>query len=219
MRGIMTNFTIEDTVSYLTQNRIFKDVDKKAIASVLTEHCTLMRYKKGDTVLSTDTPQRQLCLIIKGEARVSKGETVISHLNEGDIYGAAYLYNSSCFFENTVTAVTPLKVAIIEKEGVDRIIENDKTAAFNFIAYLSERVSFLNSKIEDYTQPTAEEKLLLYLEKNCETTSGKYEITVSMTELSDVLRISRASLYRVIEALEKSGKIVRNGKKIYLQKS
>ena len=55
------------------------------------------------------------------------------------------------------------------------------------------------------------------LAKSCCGSDDKCEITVSMTELSDVLRISRASLYRVMDSLEKSGKINRDGKKIYLQ--
>ncbi len=158
-----------------------------------------------------------LCLIIKGEARVSKGETVISHLKDGEIFGAAFLYNQSYEFENTVTALTPLKVVIIEKSGVDELIKCDSSISFNYISYLSERIGFLNSKIEGYTKPSAEEKLMLYLKKNADMNNGKCEISVSMTELSHVLQISRASLYRVIEALENQGKICRDGKKIYVK--
>ena len=106
----------------------------------------------------------------------------------------------------------------LEKAGVDKLISLDNTVSFNYITYLSQRVGFLNSKIEGYITPSAEEKLLLYLRKNCDENDGKCEISVSMTELSRVLHISRASLYRVIEALEKQGKICRDGKKIYLKK-
>ena len=158
-----------------------------------------------------------LCLIIKGEARVSKGETVISHLKDGEIFGAAFLYNQCYEFENTVTALTALKVVIIEKSGVDELIKSDSSISFNYISYLSERIGFLNDKIEGYTKPSAEEKLMLHLQKNADINNGKCEISVSMTELSHVLQISRASLYRVIEALEQQGKICRDGKKIYVK--
>lgn len=213
----MTKSTLNSTLSFLKQTRIFKDADEKILTSVLNTYGKSVSYAKNDIVFSRETYSPVLCLIIKGEARVSKGETVISHLKDGEIFGAAFLYNQSYEFENTVTALTPLKVVIIEKDGVDELIKCDSSISFNYISYLSERIGFLNSKIEGYTKPNAEEKLMLYLKKNADMNNGKCEISVSMTELSHVLQISRASLYRVIEALESQGKICRDGKKVYMK--
>ena len=213
----MTKSTLNSALNFLKQTRIFKDADEKILTSVLNTYGKSVSYAKNDIVFSRETYSPVLCLIIKGEARVSKGETVISHLKDGEIFGAAFLYNQSYEFENTVTALTPLKVVIIEKDGVDELIKCDSSISFNYISYLSERIGFLNSKIEGYTKPSAEEKLMLYLKKNADINNGKCEISVSMTELSHVLQISRASLYRVIETLENQGKICRDGKKIYVK--
>ena len=213
----MTKSTLNSALNFLKQTRIFKDADEKILTSVLNTYGKSVSYAKNDIVFSRETYSPVLCLIIKGEARVSKGETVISHLKDGEIFGAAFLYNQSYEFENTVTALTPLKVVIIEKDGVDELIKCDSSVSFNYISYLSERIGFLNSKIEGYTKPNAEEKLMLYLKKNADINNGKCEISVSMTELSHVLQISRASLYRVIETLENQGKICRDGKKIYVK--
>ena len=213
----MTKSTLNSALNFLKKTKIFKDADEKILTSVLNTYGKSVSYAKNDIVFSRETYSPVLCLIIKGEARVSKGETVISHLKDGEIFGAAFLYNQSYEFENTVTALTPLKVVIIEKDGVDELIKCDSSISFNYISYLSERIGFLNSKIEGYTKPSAEEKLMLYLKKNADINNGKCEISVSMTELSHVLQISRASLYRVIETLENQGKICRDGKKIYVK--
>ena len=213
----MTKSTLNSALNFLKNTRIFKDADEKLLTNVLNTYGKSVSYSKNDTVFSKETYSPVICIIIKGEARVSKGETVISHLKDGEIFGAAFLYNQSYEFENTVTALTPLKVVIIEKSGVDQLIKCDSSISFNYISYLSERIGFLNSKIEGYTKPNAEEKLLLYLKKNADINNGKCEISVSMTELSHVLQISRASLYRVIEALEQQEKICRDGKKIYVK--
>ena len=213
----MTKSTLNSALNFLKKTRIFKDADEKILTSVLNTYGKSVSYAKNDIVFSRETYSPVLCLIIKGEARVSKGETVISHLKDGEIFGAAFLYNQSYEFENTVTALTPLKVVIIEKDGVNELIKCDSSISFNYISYLSERIGFLNSKIEGYTKPSAEEKLMLYLKKNADINNGKCEISVSMTELSHVLQISRASLYRVIETLENQGKICRDGKKIYVK--
>ena len=214
----MNKSTLNTALTNLKSTQIFKDCDISLLKEVLEEFSSVVTYPKGETVFSEENYSPVLCLILKGEARVSKGETVISHLKEGEIFGGAFLYNPDFKFLNTVTAVTPLKVIMLAKDGVDKLIRLDNTVSFNYITYLSERVGFLNTKIEGYIKPSAEEKLLLFLRKNCDETDSKCEISVSMTELSRVLHISRASLYRVIEALEKQGKICRDGKKIYLQK-
>lgn len=213
----MTKSTLSSALNFLKQTRIFKDADEKILTRVLNEYGKSVSYSKNDIVFSKENYSPVICIIIKGEARVSKGDTVISHLKDGEIFGAAFLYNQSYEFENTVTALTPLKVVIIEKDGIDTLIKCDSSISFNYIEYLSERIGFLNSKIEGYTKPSAEEKLMLYLQKNSDVNNGKCEISVSMTELSRVLHISRASLYRVIEALENQGKICRDGKKIYVK--
>ena len=213
----MTKSTLDSALGFLKKTKIFKDADESLLKTVLKDYANTVSYHKNDIVLSKENYSPVICIIIKGEARVSKGDTVISHLKSGEIFGAAFLYNQNYNFENTVTALSSLKVVIIEKSGIDYLIENDKSVSFNYVSYLSERIGFLNSKIEGYTQSSAEEKLLLYLQKNCDNTNGKCEISVSMTELSRVLHISRASLYRVIEALENQEKICRDGKKIYLK--
>ena len=214
----MTKTTVNSALKFLKNTKIFKDADEKALTKVLNTYGKSVSFSKNDIVFSKETYSPVICIIIKGEARVSKGDTVISHLKDGEIFGAAFLYNQSYEFENTVTALTPLKVVIIEKSGVDELIKCDSSVSFNYISYLSERIGFLNDKIEGYTKPNAEEKLMLYLKKNADINNGKCEISVSMTELSRVLQISRASLYRVIEALENQEKICRDGKKIYILK-
>lgn len=214
----MTKSTLSSALTYLKKTKIFKEADEKLLTSVLKDFGKSVSYCKNDIVFSSENYSPVICIIIKGEARVSKGGTVISHIKDGDIFGAAFLYNQNYCFQNTVTAITSLKVVIIEKSGIDKLIQSDSSVSFNYISYLSERIGFLNSKIEGYTQSSAEEKLLLYLQKNCDDTDGKCEISVSMTELSHVLHISRASLYRVIETLEQQGKICRDGKKIYLKR-
>lgn len=213
----MTKSTLSSALKFLKQTRIFKDADEKILTSVLNTYGKSVSYSKNDVVFSKENYSPVICIIIKGEARVSKGNAVISHLKDGEIFGAAFLYNQSYKFENTVTALTPLKVVIIEKSGIDELIKSDNSISFNYISYLSERIGFLNGKIEGYTKPSAEEKLMLYLQKNADMNNGKCEISVSMTELSRVLHISRASLYRVIENLEQQGKIYRDGKKIYVK--
>lgn len=198
------------------QTPIFANCNESVLISVLKNYSNTNTFKKGETVFSKENSVPSLSVIIEGSARVMKGETVISHLNEGDIYGAAFLYNDVSYFQNTVIAISPLKVITVSKDGVDKIIKSDPSVALNYIKYLSHRVSFLNDKIEGFTAQSAEDKLMHYLKKHADRVGTECEITVSMKELSSVLGISRASLYRVLDSLEKAQKIRRDNKKIFI---
>ena len=210
----MTNSQVIKLMNLLCNLPYFKGVSEVSIKKIITNFSEIKTYSKN-TVVFDKKSSPCLCIILKGEAKVMKNDTVISHLYEKEVFGAAFLYNSKYKFLNEVIAITPLKVLIIDKLGIDELIKNDSAVAINFIEYLSERVGFLNNKIEAFTKPSAKEKLLLYLEHNCSNDENR-EVTVSMTELSTAVGISRASLYRVMDKLEKTGKIRHNGKKIYL---
>lgn len=205
-----------DIVEYFKKADIFSCSNEEILKDVLKNHAEIKSFKKGETVFSEKNFIPCICVILEGSAIVKKGETVISRLKKYDLYGAAFLYNDISVFRNTVTALTPLSVAVLSKEGMDILIRNDSSIAFNYIKYLSHRVTFLNDKIEGYTAQSAEEKLMRYLKKNAENQNGQCEIAVSMKELSSVLCISRASLYRVLDSLEQSGKIRREDKKIFI---
>lgn len=205
-----------DIAEYFKKADIFSGADEEILKDVLNMHAEIKSFKKGETVFSEENFIPCVCVILEGSAIVKKGGTVISHLKKYDLYGAAFLYNDISVFRNTVTALTPLSVAVLSKDGTDILLKSDPDFSLGYIKYLSHRVTFLNDKIEGYTAQSAEEKLMRYLKKNSENQNGKCEIAVSMKELSSVLCISRASLYRVLDSLEQSGKIRREGKKIFI---
>lgn len=212
----MCNMTAFQIADYFKKTDIFADCNDTLLANVLSQQCEIKKFQKGETVFSKESFAPSVCVILTGCAKVTKGETVISRLEKYDLYGAAFLYNDKSVFQNEVTALTPLTVAVLSKSGVDELIKNDPTVAFNYIKYLSHRVTFLNIKIEGYTAQSAEDKLLHYLKKNANGENAACDIKVPMNELAKILDISRASLYRVFDSLEQSGKIRRENKKTYI---
>lgn len=208
-----TSFNI---VEYFKKVDIFASCGEELLTDVLRNCAEAKSFEKGETVFSKENFKPCVCVILEGSAIVKKGGTVISRLEKYSVYGAAFLYNDISVFQNTVTALSPLSAAVLSKDGVDELIKKDPTVAFNYIKYLSHRVTFLNDKIEGYTAQSAEDKLMCYLKKNSSDLNGQCEIQVSMKELSQVLCMSRASLYRVLDSLEQSGKIRRENKKIFI---
>ena len=80
----------------------------------------------------------------------------------------------------------------------------------SYIAFLSQRIRFLNRKIDSFTAPSAREALLRHLLEIHR--DGAAEITGGYSQLARTLNIGRASLYRALDALEAEGCIRRDGK-------
>ena len=81
----------------------------------------------------------------------------------------------------------------------------------SYVAYLSERIRFLSGKIDALTAGSAERKVAQYLLSRLD---GEWaELDCSATGLAQRLGVSRASLYRALDALEARGAVRRAGKR------
>ncbi|NCB63935.1 MAG: Crp/Fnr family transcriptional regulator [Clostridia bacterium] len=173
------------------------------------ERCTLERVSKGDVVYTPRKFRRSLGILLSGLLQVTKGELVVSRLRPGELFGAAALFTDGEDYETTLTALGPCRVVFLPQDLVSGDLAAHPRLAMNYIRYLSERIHFLNRKLDGLLAPGAAEKLTRYL---LAQSGGAVEC--SATELARRLDVSRASLYRAFTELEERGAIVRRGKEI-----
>ena len=205
----MKGCSFSDRAVVLSNNYFFSSVDKNQLSSVCENYCTDRIFKKGQLVFSRNSKEKCIGVIADGTVSVKKEHIVINHLTAGDIFGAVTLYNDCEEFVNDIIAQSECTVVFISKEGVDSLISRSHEFAKGYIKYLSQRIYFLNDKIEEYTAPTAKGKLLAYFERNSD--GGRCVMSGKMTELSKQLNLSRASLYRALDELCADGKIEKDG--------
>ncbi len=205
----MKDCAVVDRVGALSNNSFFSSVDKKQLSSVCEKYCKDRIFEKGELVFSRNSKDKCIGIIADGTVSVKKEHIVINHLTAGDIFGAVTLYNDCEEFVNEIVAQSKCTVVFISKEGVDSLISRSPEFAKRYIKYLSQRIYFLNGKIEEYTAPSAKGKLLAYFERNSD--AGKCVLSGKMTELSRQLNLSRASLYRALDELCADGKIEKDG--------
>lgn len=211
---LMTDAQQKECLAVLLKADIFSAAGEMELASVLLDFSELRSFKKDEIIYSPQNPEKCIGVLIKGEARVTKDYVTMSVLHPGQQFGTVVLYHKTDYFVNTILAKTDCKVLFVNKEGVDRLLAHNRRFAVAYISYLSKRIYFLNEKIEAYTAPNAESKLLHYLKSVCDANgvvSG-----ISITELSRQINVSRASLYRALDTLSASGKLRHDGKKIIL---
>ena len=95
---------------------------------------------------------RSLGLLLSGAVQVIKTEgehhLIMSALKPGDLFGAAALFYHTERYETRLYASHDCKVLFIRQEGLEKMMREEPKLALNYISYLTQRIHFLNGKIE-----------------------------------------------------------------------
>ena len=86
----------------------------------------------------------------------------------------------------------------------------------NYVAFLSDRIRFLNRRLACLGAGSAARRLAAWLDASIPDGAAEYELPLSLSRLPDALGVSRASLYRALDELEAAGHIARSGRHISL---
>lgn len=175
-----------------------------------TEDAWVQDFAAGEVLYQPHHFLRCLGLLLAGQVRVTNGTLSVSTLEAGELFGAAALYNDTPDYATTLTAHTPCRAIFFPQATVDRMLGEEAVLRRNYLRYLSGRIRFLSGRLQSVTQAGAEGKLARYLLANAADGS----VNISATDLARQLGLSRASLYRAFDALEKADLIHRTGKTI-----
>jgi CRP-like cAMP-binding protein len=205
------------TADILRRTPIFKDM------SVATERllCALCPsdFLAGDTIAGADDFRalRGLGVLLCGKASIYGGDgekrILMNRLGVGDVFGAATVFFSEEESVTTVFAQTKASVLFIERSVLENVIETDFAVASAYIAFLSERIHFLNRKILGFTAKNADAALAGYLLHNADENGC---LAANMSRIASTLGIGRTTLYRAADALQAHGAMVYDGKKMQI---
>ena len=138
-------------------------------------------------------------------------------ISPGDAVGVAGLFAAKAP-ETQIIACGDGKseMFFIGREAFEQLMNEESDGQFrtNLIKFLSDRVTFLNSRIDCVTGGSAERRLALFIKNSPVDSSGCVSLGMSMTALAHALDIGRASLYRAFDSLQSDGIITRDGDRI-----
>ncbi len=168
-------------------------------------------YTAGETIACRRTCRHALAFILSGSAVASKTaggrDVVIRLLKKGDLFGIASLFGGPESYVSEIRARKTCYIAFVPQQIVAEIFRRDSDAAMAYIALLSEKIRYLNAKLDGFAAPSAYAKLCLYLLENGDT-------DIPIQTLAQTLGISRMTLYRNLELLAENRSICRNGRSI-----
>ncbi len=168
----------------------------------------LVTYREGEKVVTAGEPFSAFGLLVEGELAVTregeKRRVLHRRLTKGDAFGVSSLFVEQAAFPTTVTALCDSLVLLVGEETLLPLFAACPTVARNYIALLTEKIRFLNKRLDALAGRSAEERVAAYL------LSHREERTLGITKsaLASLLGLGRASLYRILELFEKEGLVI-----------
>ena len=213
--------TIADAERYARQlsgTVLFNGVPEERIRAFLTEsNVSIAEYLPGEYLFhKTDTNDR-VGILLRGSAEVNRessdGSMHMSTLKRNDLFGAASLCGGDKTFVTNIRCKERTRVLIIPEEEMLNLLSENRLVLRNYLCYLNGRIRFLNKRLDAFSKNTVSAKVMTYFASEA---NGRIYTVKSFTKLSESLCVSRATLYRALDALEEEHKIRRNGKEIEL---
>ena len=163
-----------------------------------------------------------LGIIYSGSATVKRlndiGDSItIRTITKNEIFGSASVFGDWKDGMSSIIANEQCQVYYISQDKFCDILNKYSKISINYIEYLSDRIRFLNRKLDAFTTKSTEERLYEFL-LSLSDNNGNVNLSFGMAELARRLNVGRTSLYRDISSLESKKLIARNGHNFKIKK-
>lgn len=202
----------------LLSNRLFAGCDASLLDEAQFSDKNLLCLKSGEDLFAAHG-SACIGILLSGRCAIYSADpskkVLMRFVFPAEAVGVASLFSTT----PPVTHITACNdggatFLVLTREDIDALFATrfGDTIRNNILAFLSNRVSFLNSRIACITGGSAERKLAIFLNSAIDATgSYVFDIGMSMKSLANALNIGRASLYRAFDALEKEKVLTRSG--------
>lgn len=188
----------------------------------LWKELDIRSFAGGAVIYSPEKYEKALGIVLEGEAAVYKEPgTVLNVIAPGECFGAAALFRQQTEEKGYVTTIIAHKdcqAAFISQQQLTGWFAQYPEMAVSYIAFLSDRIRFLNAKIDSFTKVRAMDAVKEYLSRHAGNGS---ERSVSLPKgaagMARELSISRATLYRCLDELTRDGLIDKQKNTILLK--
>ena len=199
--------------------RIFGGMTDSEIEKIIeSDGCCRVSLPRGECYEA----QPGIYIVLSGKIKVMKKEDgrelFLRQLAPGDTFGYTCLFAAeNDRVRGLLYANSKTQALFIPEQVIMELIETTPRVSLNIISVLTDKIRFLNKKIDSFTSPSGEKRLFKYLLSCPCTDDGGIQIG-NMAELARRLDMGRASLYRAFDSLEEGGKITRKDGWVYVNK-
>ncbi|MCQ2427779.1 MAG: Crp/Fnr family transcriptional regulator [Clostridia bacterium] len=201
--------------------KLFKNIPFNTIGAFVYTHCEVIRVEKDESVPHFDSKDnRTVCILATGSAVVfSKKDHnfILRYISVGDAVGVAAVFADTPFESDAVSPLEAVEYVLLSRPAIDSLFHGEfsNIAIPNYILYLADRIAFLNSRLNVEELKYCDKKVAFYL-KCLANERTEFDLEMTICDLSVLLDLGRASLYRGLNTLEELGLIERHRNKIHI---
>ncbi|MBQ7377670.1 MAG: Crp/Fnr family transcriptional regulator [Clostridia bacterium] len=193
---------------------MFKHLSAQDIdAALLLANGSYVTYSANECVIDRFERDRALVFVTEGELHVYGGrdcQILMNTLCAGSCYGASTLFSAEEDFPTRIVAHKSTTVWKISEERISDLLRAYPQITINYISFLSDRIRFLNKRVDALTARSAESKVAAFLLSHSDGNGG-LESPLNMSEIAAALGIGRASFYRILDSFAANGDIEGRG--------
>lgn len=212
---IVTENRIYDIIK---NSPVFCGLNSSDIRKITDTYAHIITADKGENLCRADESSPALFIMLSGSAnvyRVNTERVLMSVLKPGGMFGMASMFSSSREQPPTeITARSRCEMLVINEDKLKEIFTLYPAAAIGYINLLSDKIRYLNKKIDTYTSPSVNKKAALFILSETDENNEMTLDSGGMAAAAKKLNASRASVYRAFDYLESINAVKRIGKKI-----
>ena len=187
---------------------LFRGLSDERIEALCADLPAPRRFARGEVIYDATHFERG----------VAESDGVVrNRFQAGSVFGAAAVFGASGAYVSFIRAQTDAVVRFLPEAFLRECIRTEPVCAENYVAFLSERIRYLNHKIRQYTAPDAQTRVYRYLASSADK-EGRLQLK-NLSEVTRLLGMGRTSLYRALGELEQSGVIRRDGKYYHIERN
>ncbi len=200
---------------------LFDGLTEEQCESAISYLSNSVKIKKGEVIYSAEHFPNALGVVLSGKAVAftNNGSRLqMNSFESGCCFGAAALFNGDNSYVSTISAKTDVEILFITENELKALFTKYPVTSINYINFLTDKIRFLNKKLGVLSCSNTENTVYSYL-SSVSDSDGYAIIPDKMTRLANMLGLSRASLYRGLDSLERDKKILRENNKIKVIKN
>ncbi len=207
-----------DFLGILAATPLFAGLSEARVAA-LVEGLTPTDFARGEALYAPDAFPQAIAVVLSGAALVRKvrgdgHRLFLRKLSRGDVFGMASLFGCGEPYPTEIRAESTCRVLFLPKEWLEAAFLREPNLTRNYIALLSERIRFLNRRIETLAGDDMRARAIRMLQDFTreQGRGDTFRLPYPKAMLAEALGVGRASLYRALAALEADGVIKFTGR-------
>jgi CRP-like cAMP-binding protein len=217
---------MEDFITALANCRLFKGYTKSDVHNfLLPAEYKISNFKKNQFIFRMDQPITYIGIILKGSIEVQKifqsGKVInLIYKEKGELFAEGTIFSQMPAYPCQVISRENTDVMLLPKQYVIKALADDSILLANFLALMSDKLIFLNKKIELLSYCSIQSKIAYSL-LHCIATDNNtsiIELPYTQKAWAEHLNVSRPSLCRELKNLCKAKIILTDKRTITILK-